>query len=101
MTRSADRRSTTNRHVTGNSYDRRRRKQWLLDTFGDGISAPCSLACHPACLAIVTFATIWVDRIIPGCEGGTYRRDNIQPACGPCNMSDGGKIGVARKRGKR
>jgi hypothetical protein len=26
-----------------------------------------------------------VDRVIPGHQGGTYRRDNILPACGTCN----------------
>lgn len=31
-----------------------------------------------------------VDRIIPGCQGGTYRRTNIRPACGSCNSETGG-----------
>ena len=41
-----------------------------------------------------------VDRIIPGCEGGTYRRGNIQPAHLDCNVSAGGKLGAARKLAK-
>jgi hypothetical protein len=38
-----------------------------------------------------------IDRIIPGCHGGTYRRNNIRPACGPCNSETGGGL-WARKR---
>ena len=33
-----------------------------------------------------------VDRIIPGCQGGTYRRTNIRPACGDCNSETGGGL---------
>lgn len=39
---------------------------------------------------------VTVDRIIPGCQGGTYRRNNIRPACGPCNSETGGS--TRRKR---
>lgn len=49
-------------------------------------------------------ATVTPDRIVPGCRGGTYRHDNIRPACLPCNMSTGGKLGNeqrAKRRGKR
>jgi len=40
-----------------------------------------------------------VDRIIPGCQGGTYVRTNIRPACGGCNSETGGRTRgkVARK----
>jgi hypothetical protein len=33
-----------------------------------------------------------IDRIIPGCAGGTYARNNIRPACGPCNSETGGAL---------
>jgi HNH endonuclease len=33
-----------------------------------------------------------VDRIIPGCQGGTYRRENIRPACGRCNSVYGATL---------
>lgn len=89
-------RSTTNRNARGGSHDRRVRKQWLLDTFGDGIVAPCHF-----CRRMQTFETISPDRIIPGCEGGTYRRDNIRPACQPCQSSTGGKLGAERAAAKR
>lgn len=40
--------------------------------------------------------TITVDRIIPGCFGGTYRRDNIRPACGLHNSSTGGALAAVK-----
>ena len=39
-----------------------------------------------------------VDRIIPGCQGGTYRRNNIRPACATCNSETGGALGAARRK---
>lgn len=33
-----------------------------------------------------------IDRITPGCQGGTYRRSNIRPACGGCNSETGGAL---------
>ena len=32
-----------------------------------------------------------IDRIVPGCRGGTYRRNNIRPACAGCNSETGGR----------
>ena len=61
----------------GNSTDRRNRKLWMLREFGDGVKAPCK---H--CGMMLDYCTIQADRIVPG---GSYRRDNIQPACGTCN----------------
>jgi 5-methylcytosine-specific restriction endonuclease McrA len=49
------------------------------------------------CPKLLNFDTITVDRIIPGCKGGTYRRNNIRPACGPCNSSTGAKLGHERR----
>lgn len=62
----------------GNCRDRRRRKQWMLTTWGDGATAPCV---H--CSAPLTFETVEADRIVPG---GSYRRDNVQPSCRTCNL---------------
>lgn len=42
------------------------------------------------CGYLLTEDTVTIDRIIPGCQGGTYRRTNIRPACGPCNSETGG-----------
>lgn len=97
--RSADRRSTTNRNARGGAADRRVRKQWLLDTFGDGESATCMLQLTPRCEGTVTFESMTVDRYpVAGVDGGTYKRGNIQPACAPCNEFQGGQLGAERKR---
>lgn len=83
------RRGTTNTNARGGAPARRSRKQWLLDEFGDGEAAPCSFECGTA----VTFDTLFVDRYpVPGVMGGTYRRGNIRPACGPCNSRHGGSL---------
>jgi hypothetical protein len=41
---------------------------------------------------------VTVDRIVPGCKGGTYRRTNIRPACGKCNSGTGGALSGKVKR---
>jgi hypothetical protein len=63
----------------GNTRNRRARKQWLLAKFGNGIECPCTW-----CGTTLTFATLQQDRIVPG---GPYRRDNLVPACGKCNIA--------------
>jgi 5-methylcytosine-specific restriction endonuclease McrA len=50
----------------------------MLATFGDGTTCPCAHCSRP-----LTFATVEADRIVPG---GSYRRENVQPACRPCNL---------------
>jgi len=89
-------RGTTNGNRRGSSYARRARKQFLLDTYGDGITCLCS---H--CPAVLTFTTVNVDRIQPGWRGGTYRRSNIRPSCAPCGSKQGGEMGVEAKREKQ
>lgn len=86
------RRGTTNRNARGNSRDRALRRAFLLAKFGDGEKAPCY-----RCSILLDEKELTVDRVVPGAEGGTYRRDNIRPACGPCNSETGGRLGVARK----
>jgi len=94
-------RNATNRNARGGSDQRRRRKQWLLDEFGDGEKARCAIA-GPRCIGMVVFETLWVDRYpIKGADGGTYQRGNIRPSCGPCNMLDGGHYGAVRKAEKK
>ncbi len=88
-------RGTSNGNSSGSAYDRRARKAWLLVTFGDGYTAPCFF-----CAFEVDWHTLTVDRIIPGILGGTYRRDNIRPACGSCNSIDGNKLRMAIRRGE-
>jgi hypothetical protein len=83
-------RGTSNRDARGNSRDRAARRQWLLTEFGNGVTAPCYR--FEVCGAVLDDATITVDRIVPGCKGGRYVRDNIRPACGPCNSETGGRL---------
>lgn len=63
----------------GNSRDRRARRAWMLRTWGDGVKCPC-VHCH----AMLDDSTVEADRIVPG---GSYCRDNVQPACRSCNLA--------------
>jgi 5-methylcytosine-specific restriction endonuclease McrA len=69
-----------------NSYQRRANRHFLLREFGNGETCNCVY-----CGEILDYATIEVDRLKAGADGGGYTRDNIVPACKPCN----------RRRGKR
>lgn len=95
-------RGTTNRNQRGNTAERAARRQWLLDTFGDGVTAPCMINWDDNCLDMVDDTTITVDRHpVPGIDGGTYAQDNIRPACGPCNSRSGTALREARKAAAR
>ncbi len=80
------RRGTTNKNSRGSASARRARRQWLVDRYGKG----GRVRCWRGCGTWLTVETLTVGRITPGCQGGTYRRDNIMPECGPCNSSFGG-----------
>lgn len=45
------------------------------------------------CGDLLTEAEMTIDRIIPGHLGGTYRRNNIRPACGVCNFGSTRHVG--------
>lgn len=112
------RRGTTNRNDRGSASDRAARRAYLLRVYradvdvmgivdlyeGRSIAFPVLLGTHgavPACRcyrcgALLTDETLTIDRIKPGRDGGTYRRDNIRPACGQCNSETGG--GLARRK---
>lgn len=68
--------------LRGSSAARRARKGYLLTVWGNGETCPC-IYCGHSLIA----ATLEADRIIPGSEGGSYRRDNIIPACRSCNVA--------------
>jgi 5-methylcytosine-specific restriction endonuclease McrA len=81
----------------GNSRDRQARRVWLLATFDQDLGpdkARCWLDLSPLCREYVDLATLTVDRINPG---GSYRRDNIQPACRPCQSHQGALITKERR----
>lgn len=101
-------RGTSNGNASGSSYDRARRRAWLVETYladqdvrvdrleGQSLGVPLGKG-RPACRCyrcgtLLTVGTVTVDRIVPGCKGGTYRRSNIRPACGPCNSETGGAV---------
>lgn len=64
---------------------------------GDG-----ELACRCyRCGTLLVFCTLTVDRIIPGARGGTYRRTNIRPACGGCNIETGNQLRAEIQREKK
>ena len=116
------RRGTSNTNVRGSAETRRRRKLWLLETYRADVDLsdfeisskpwqpPHKVAVplgsgEPACRCyrcgtLLCMDTVMVDRIKPGCEGGTYRRDNIRPACDGCNEHTGGKLGATQRQAK-
>lgn len=63
----------------GSAADRRARKLWMLATWGTGKTCPCV---H--CGKRLNYETVEADRIVPG---GSYRRENVQPACRACNLA--------------
>jgi hypothetical protein len=82
----------------GNSYDRRRRRRWLMKEFDPDIG-PDRVRCHlfglsENCLEFLDIHTLTVDRIEPG---GSYARDSIRPACKPCQNTQGALITQARR----
>jgi 5-methylcytosine-specific restriction endonuclease McrA len=83
-------RGTSNSNVRGSSYSRAKRRAYLL-TVWQSDRGPGTCRCY-RCGAILVEATLTVDRINPGCLGGTYQRHNIRPACGACNSSTGNTL---------
>lgn len=83
--------------LRGNSHDRQRRREWLLRTFDPELGpdqACCRLQLSDHCRLTVDIHTLSVDRIEPG---GRYTRDNIQPACTPCQNAQGALITRERR----
>ena len=87
-------RGTTNGNVRGNSADRRARRRYLLRTFA--ANRPGFCRCY-RCGALLSEDNVTVDRIVPGCLGGRYVRENIRPACSRCNSETGGALREAPK----
>jgi 5-methylcytosine-specific restriction endonuclease McrA len=70
---------------------------WLLETFDRDLGpdkARCWLDLSPNCLRELDEHSVTADRINPG---GSYRHENIQPACAPCQNHQGALI-TAEKR---
>jgi hypothetical protein len=60
------------------------------------------IAVDPACRCyrcgrLLTIVTLTVDRIRPGCKGGTYKRPNIRPSCKACADKQGGELSAENR----
>lgn len=88
------RRGGTNSNERGGSDDRAARRAWLVTTYGAGGHVLCF---H--CRVGLTVDTVSCDRIRPKVEGGSYRRENIRPACVTCNSRDGARLRNRRRHG--
>jgi len=84
---------TSHANMRGNSRDRFARRQYLLDTFGNGVTAPCW-----ECCTNVGHTTMVVDRIVPGIDGGRYVRSNIRVHCHNCSNLQGYALGMGANR---
>lgn len=101
--------------LRGNSTDRRRRHEWLVETFradvdqrpgaatfglrewdgvprGEGVPACRCFRCG----VLLTVDTVTADRVQLGMHGGRYTRDNLRPACSPCQTHQGNEVRWAR-----
>lgn len=110
----------------GNTVDRDRRRRWLLETYAadcaiaiparfkveliipvsmvdkyreDGDTIHLCCRCY-RCGKLLTLETMTVDRIVPGCKGGTYRRNNIRPSCSGCANLQGGELSAQKSSRK-
>lgn len=93
------RRGSSNANVRGNTRDRRRRREWLVDTFRADVDLDGQPACRCyRCGRLLTVDTVTSDRVTPGCMGGRYLRDNLRPSCLDCQSYTGGVLGAARRK---
>jgi hypothetical protein len=79
------RRGTVHANERGSSRDRRRRREWIMQIYGVMDIVTCALCAVP--LLADEFV---VGRIVPGCRGGKYTRDNVRPECPVCSSEIGG-----------
>lgn len=105
-------RGTSNANARGSVYARRARRAWMMivwacDVRGFVRCYRCGcLLFNPDTIGPETYVQpesalpLTIDRIIPGCKGGTYRRNNIRPACGHCNSETGGALATTGRKTK-
>lgn len=72
------------RNLVGNTHNRAKRREALLNEFGDGKTCPCVY-----CGIRVGEGTLEQDKIYTTSEGGRYRVANLVPSCASCNRSRG------------
>lgn len=100
-------RGGSNGNERGGSKARAARRAWLVMTYRADVDLPLhywageirfepvplghgvpACRCY-RCGALLSADNVSADRIIPGCKGGTYRHNNIRPACSRCNSITG------------
>lgn len=100
MGRQVRTRGTSNTNARGGTPARRRRREWLLETFGVATRLedrkPLVRCCD--CDELLDETTLTIDRIVPGCLGGSYERGNIRPACMACNIRMGNEARAYKRR---
>ena len=84
------RRGASNSNARGNSRDREARRRYLVRVYEADVGLG-RCRCY-RCGRLLTARTVTVDRIVPGCRGGRYVRNNIRPACAKCNSETGAKV---------
>lgn len=87
-------------HSTPGSLDFAESTLWVYRPVPRGQGVPACRCYRCGCL--LTIDTLTVDRIKPGALGGTYARNNIRPACSPCQTLTGNDLKAqlrARKLG--
>ena len=65
----------------GSNKDRARRKHWMLWNFDRDLDFDKCRCTH--CGKVLDYKNVTADRII---AGASYRRENLQPSCLPCNQ---------------
>lgn len=66
---------------------------------GTGQWRPSKWHSVKVCGELVTAATMVVGRIVPGHQGGKYRRDNVRPECPGCSCREGQQVSTAIRMG--
>ena len=103
-------RGTSNGNVKGNTEDRRRRRAWMMLVWASDVAG--YVRCYRCGKLLYNeddmplieedgAERLTIDRIVPGCFGGTYARNNIRPACGGCNSSTGAPLAAVKKRKRK
>lgn len=82
-------RGTSNENERGSTRDRAARRAWIMKNWASDY-VDC-VRCY-RCGTLLYRRELTIDRIIPSAHGGTYRRNNIRPACSLCNSSTGSSV---------
>jgi hypothetical protein len=83
----------------GSNTQRKRRAKLLVEQFGDGATCPCAdcgqrLAGDKTTGDKLGLEVLTQDKILVGTLGGSYKIENLIPACLDCNQSRGDREGV-------